>query len=184
MDVKATIIEGCYELTPAVFGDDRGYFFESFQVERLKKAIPNFPDFVQDNEAYSANIGVVRGLHAQKGESAQAKLVRVVKGAVIDVVVDIRKDSPSFGKHIAVALTEQNKKQLLVPRGCLHGYSVLEEHTIFVYKCDNYYNKSAEISAFVNDPALNIDWGIRPENMQLSEKDAQAMSFQELVATL
>lgn len=178
MQVVETKLQGCFEIIPSVFGDDRGYFFESFQVDRLKNLIPNFPDFVQDNEAYSQHVGVIRGLHAQAGEAAQAKLVRVVKGKVIDVAVDIRKGSPTFGQHVAVELSEYNKKQLLVPRGFLHGYIVLEPNTIFVYKCDNYYNKSAEISVNVKDAYLNIDWQMSASEMVLSEKDAVAPDFE------
>lgn len=178
MQVTETDLKGCYEIMPAVFGDERGYFFESFQQEKLQQLIPDFPVFIQDNEAYSRQIGVIRGLHAQSGDAAQAKLVRVVKGKVIDVAVDIRKGSPTFGKHVAVELSEYNKKQLLVPRGFLHGYVVLEPDTIFVYKCDNYYNKQAEISVNVADATLHIDWGIAVQEMILSEKDRAAPAWE------
>lgn len=174
MQITETKLKGCYEITPAVFGDERGYFFESFQEERMRNEIPDFPVFIQDNEAYSKNVGVIRGLHAQDGTAAQAKLVRVVKGCVIDVAVDLRKGSPTFGQHVAVKLSEENKKQLLVPRGFLHGYVVLEPDTVFVYKCDNYYNKVAEISVNVKDPQLDIDWQIPHDQMILSEKDEAA----------
>lgn len=181
MQVVETKLKGCFEITPQVFGDDRGYFFESFQVDRLKELIADFPNFVQDNEAYSKNVGVIRGLHAQEGAAAQAKLVRVVKGRVIDVAVDIRKGSPTFGQHVAVELSEENKKQLLVPRGFLHGYVVLEPDTIFVYKCDNYYNKAAEIAVNVKDTTLNIDWQISPDKMILSPKDETAPTLEEFL---
>jgi dTDP-4-dehydrorhamnose 3,5-epimerase len=184
MRIQKTIIEGCYEITPPIFEDARGYFMESYRLDKFKEAIPHFPDFIQDNEAYSKEIGVIRGLHAQADESAQAKLVRVVKGKVLDVVVDYRKNSPSFGKHICVELSEKNKKQLLIPKGCLHGYIVLNEHTIFSYKCDNYYNKNAEISVNVNDKTLNINWTIDKENMILSDKDKEAQSWEEFLKTL
>ncbi len=184
MQIVETSLKGCYELTPQVFGDDRGYFFESFQAARLEQAIPDFPHFVQDNEAFSQSVGVIRGLHAQRGDAAQAKLVRVVKGSVLDVAVDYRKDSPTFGQYVAVVLSETNKKQLLVPRGCLHGYVVLEPNTLFLYKCDNYYNKDAEISVHVNDTTLNIDWLIHPDAMILSEKDKKAPSWEEFITTL
>lgn len=184
MQVIPTKLGGCYEIVPQVFGDERGYFFESFQVDRLRDLIPDFPNFVQDNEAYSKNIGVIRGLHAQAGTSAQAKLVRVVKGKVLDVAVDIRKDSPTFGQHVAVELSEYNKKQLLVPRGFLHGYVVLEPDTIFVYKCDNYYDKQAEISVHVQDEVLNIDWQISNDQMILSAKDTVAPTFKEFLKGL
>lgn len=178
MKVTETHLKGCYEIEPAVFGDERGYFFESFQQEKLQQLIPGFPVFIQDNEAYSRNVGVIRGLHAQQGEAAQAKLVRVVKGKVIDVAVDIRKDSPTFGQHVAVELSEYNRKQLLVPRGFLHGYVVLEPDTVFVYKCDNYYNKQEEISVNVKDTTLQINWGIAEPEMILSDKDMTAPTWE------
>lgn len=184
MNVIATPLAGCYIIEPQVFEDHRGYFFESFSEVKLKNLIPDLPVFIQDNEAFSKEVGVVRGLHAQAGDAAQAKLVRVTKGAVLDVAVDCRKESPTFGQHISIRLTGENKKQLLVPRGFLHGYIVLEPDTTFVYKCDNFYNKQAEIGVHINDMTLNIDWGIPKEFMILSEKDSILPSFNALAATL
>ncbi len=184
MIVTPTALEGCFIIEPQVFGDHRGYFFESFSEIKLRDAIPNLPTFIQDNEAFSIEPGVVRGLHAQAGAYAQAKLVRVTQGAVLDVAVDFRKDSPTFGQYVGVELTGQNKKQLLVPRGFLHGYIVLEANTTFVYKCDNFYNKQAEIGVNVKDATLNIDWGVSYDKMILSEKDEILPSFKELAATL
>lgn len=184
MNVIATALEGCYIIEPQVFEDHRGYFFESFSEIKLSKLIPNLPTFIQDNEAFSKEIGVIRGLHAQAGAAAQAKLVRVSSGAVLDVAVDCRKDSPTFGQHVSVELTGSNKKQLLVPRGFLHGYIVLEPNTTFIYKCDNFYNKAAEIGVHVNDATLNINWGIPQSQMILSEKDSILPSFKALAETL
>ncbi|GAA0737232.1 dTDP-4-dehydrorhamnose 3,5-epimerase [Gaetbulibacter jejuensis] len=170
MIATKTKLKDCFIIEPRVFQDDRGYFFESFNQEAFNKLIGKSVNFVQDNESFSSR-GVIRGLHFQKGEFAQAKLVRVVKGAVLDVAVDIRKESPTFGQHISVELTEKNKKQLFVPRGFAHGFSVLSETAIFSYKCDNFYNKESEAGILYNDPSLNIDWKIKLEEAQLSDKD-------------
>lgn len=170
MIATETKLKDCFIIEPRVFQDDRGYFFESFNQESFNKLIGKSVNFVQDNESFSSR-GVIRGLHFQKGEFAQAKLVRVVKGAVLDVAVDIRKESPTFGQYISVELTEENKKQLFVPRGFAHGFSVLSEAAIFSYKCDNFYNKESEAGILYNDPSLNIDWKIKLEEAQLSDKD-------------
>lgn len=170
MIATETKLKDCFIIEPRVFQDDRGYFFESFNQEAFNKLIGKSVNFVQDNESFSSR-GVIRGLHFQKGEFAQAKLVRVVKGAVLDVAVDIRKESPTFGQHISVELTEKNKKQLFVPRGFAHGFSVVSETAIFSYKCDNFYNKESEAGILYNDPSLNIDWKIKQEEAQLSDKD-------------
>lgn len=171
MKFEETKLKGCYVIEPKIFGDDRGYFFESFNKEKFKELTGIEIEFVQDNEAFS-NRGVLRGLHYQKGEYAQAKLVRVVKGKVLDVVVDVRPDSETFGKSFSCVLSEENKKQLFVPRGFAHGYSVLEDNTVFVYKCDNYYQPKAEAGILYNDPALKIDWMLNDDEVLLSEKDA------------
>ena len=171
MKFEETKLKGCYVIEPKIFGDDRGYFFESFNKEKFKQLTGIEIEFVQDNEAFS-NRGVLRGLHYQKGEYAQAKLVRVVKGKVLDVVVDVRPDSETFGKSFSCVLSEENKKQLFVPRGFAHGYSVLEDNTVFVYKCDNYYQPKAEAGILYNDPALKIDWMLNDDEVLLSEKDA------------
>lgn len=179
MEVKETGLEGCLVVKPNVFEDDRGYFFESFNQQSFEKHTGFFNNFVQDNQSMST-YGVVRGLHAQFGEYAQAKLVRVLSGEVLDVVVDARPESPTFGKHFSVKLSAVNKLQLYVPRGFLHGFSVLSETAEFFYKCDNFYNKTAEVGVFYNDPALNIDWMIPVEKQVVSEKDLLLGSFSSL----
>lgn len=170
MTATETKLKGCFIIEPRVFQDDRGYFFESYNQQIFNNLIGKPINFVQDNESFSSR-GVIRGLHFQEGEFAQAKLVRVIKGSVLDVAVDIRKDSPTFGQHVAIELTENNKRQLFVPRGFAHGFSVLSDKAIFSYKCDNFYNKKAEAGILYNDQSLNIDWKIKPGEAQLSEKD-------------
>lgn len=160
---------------PAVFEDPRGYFFESYNFDRFSEA--GIEDhFVQDNQSLSQT-GVLRGLHFQVGEFAQSKLVRVIKGAVLDVAVDIRKGSPTYGKHLAVELNEKNKLMLYVPIGFAHGFLTLSDDTIFTYKCGSVYNKSSEMGIMWNDPELMIDWKV--ENPLLSEKDKVNLSFKE-----
>lgn len=170
MIVVPTDLSGCLLIKPKVFRDPRGYFYESFNRASFEAETGLTVDFVQDNEAFS-NYGVIRGLHFQQGEHAQAKLVRVVTGKVLDVVVDIRVDSPTYGKHIAVELSGENKFQLFIPRGLAHGYAVLENDTRFSYKCDNYYNKESEGGVYYADADLNIDWKIPEGERILSEKD-------------
>ena len=170
MDIVQTEIPGVVIVEPRVFSDARGYFFESFSQREFDEKVRPIR-FVQDNESKSA-YGVVRGLHFQKGEFAQSKLVRVVKGAVLDVVVDIRKGSPTFGKHVAVELSEDNHRQLFVPRGFAHGFSVLSEEVIFQYKCDNYYAPQSEGAIAWDDPDLGIDWRIPAGKVLLSAKDS------------
>ena len=176
MIITETNLEGCFIIKPQVFGDERGCFFESFNKEKFKKQTNIEIEFVQDNEAFS-NKGILRGLHYQKGKFAQAKLVRVVKGKVLDVVVDLRLNSQTFGEHLSIILSEENKKQLFVPRGFAHGYSVLEDNTIFSYKCDNYYYPDAEDGIIFNDKSLNIDWKLNLEEITLSEKDKNLKSL-------
>jgi dTDP-4-dehydrorhamnose 3,5-epimerase len=170
MKVTETYLKGCFIVEPQVFGDERGNFFEVFNKKIFEEKTGIEIDFVQDNQSISQR-GVLRGLHIQKGEFAQAKLVRVVKGKVLDVAVDFRKDSPTFGKHFSIELSEENNKQLFVPRGFLHGFSTLEDNTIFSYKCDNYYYPDAEDGVIYNDKDLNIDWGIPLDEVILSIKD-------------
>jgi dTDP-4-dehydrorhamnose 3,5-epimerase len=170
MTVRETILKGCFEIEPKVFEDKRGYFYESFNLEKFNTTLDINVQFVQDNESYSTK-GVLRGLHFQKGDFAQAKLVRVIKGKVLDVAVDLRQNSKSFLQHISVELSEANKKQLFVPRGFAHGFVVLSETAIFSYKCDNYYNKASESGIIYNDPTLNIDWGLAKKSLIVSEKD-------------
>ena len=170
MKVTETYLKGCFIVEPQVFGDERGNFFEVFNKKIFEEKTGVEIDFVQDNQSISQR-GVLRGLHLQKGEFAQAKLVRGVKGKVLDVAVDFRKDSPTFGKHFSIELSEENNKQLFVPRGFLHGFSTLEDNTIFSYKCDNYYQPDAEDGVIYNDEDLNIDWGIPLDEVILSIKD-------------
>ena len=170
MIVTKTHLQDCFVIEPKVFGDDRGYFFESFNKQVFEEKTNLSITFVQDNEAFS-NRGVLRGLHFQKGTSAQAKLVRVIKGKVLDVAVDVRPKSKTYGKYFSVVLSEKNKKQLFVPRGFAHGYSVLEDNTVFAYKCDNYYDSSSEGGIIYNDSNLNIDWMLAENEVILSEKD-------------
>lgn len=178
MNYIKTDIEGLWIIEPRVFGDNRGYFFESFSLRDFEAHVGPVA-FVQDNESLSERRGVLRGLHFQKGDQAQAKLLRVVQGSVLDVAVDIRPGSPTFGRHVSVVLSGENKRQFFIPRGFAHGFLVLEDHTIFQYKCDNYYAPEAEGSYRWNDPAFAIDWGISPEDVILSEKDARAPFYGE-----
>ena len=170
MNIIKTSIEGLVILEPRLFQDDRGYFFESFNQREFESNVCQ-TTFVQDNESKSS-YGVIRGLHFQKSPFAQSKLVRVIKGVVLDVAVDIRKGSPTFGKHVSVELTEENHRQFFIPRGFAHGFSVLSEEVIFQYKCDNFYHPEAEGAIAWNDPDLNIDWKIPTEKAILSEKDS------------
>lgn len=176
MTVEPTHIEDLLIIKPSVFEDNRGYFMESFNAERFKSETGLDVVFVQDNESMS-NKNVLRGLHFQKHPHAQGKLVRVVRGAVIDIAVDIRKGSPTFGQHAKVELTEENKWQFYVPPGFAHGFLVLEDKTIFSYKCTNYYNKESEGVLHWNDPALGINWGV--QNPILSEKDSDAPTLEK-----
>ncbi|WP_299670583.1 dTDP-4-dehydrorhamnose 3,5-epimerase [uncultured Polaribacter sp.] len=178
MKVTETFLKGCFIIEPIVFGDHRGNFFEVFNQKIFEEKIGLKIDFVQDNQSISQR-GVLRGLHLQKGKYAQAKLVRVIKGSVLDIAVDVRKDSPTFGKHFSIVLTEENNQQLFVPRGFLHGFATLEDHTIFSYKCDNYYHKESEDGVLYNDIDLSIDWGLKDFEIQLSDKDKLLPSFQD-----
>ena len=169
MKVIETEIEGVFMLEPWVFGDDRGYFFESFSLKHFEEKVSKTV-FVQDNESKS-KYGVLRGLHYQLPPYTQAKLVRVVKGRVLDVAVDIRKGSPTFGKYVAVELSEENKLQFFLPKGFAHGFAVLSEEAIFQYKCDEYYAPDYEGAICYDDPDLEIDWRLPLEDIILSEKD-------------
>lgn len=180
MKVIKTEIEDCFILEPSVFNDARGYFLESYNHQVFQKATQMAPQFVQDNESQSS-FGVIRGLHAQGTPYVQAKLVRVVQGKVLDVVVDARFDSSSFGQVVSVILDEISKRQLFVPKGCLHGFSVLEDNTIFSYKCDAFYNKESEFSINPLDTDLNIDWQIDPNSQIISEKDRVAPSWRDFL---
>jgi dTDP-4-dehydrorhamnose 3,5-epimerase len=179
MQVTETKLKDCFIIEPIIFGDKRGYFFETFNKEKFKELTGKKIEFLQDNEAFS-NKGILRGLHFQKGEFAQAKLVRVIKGRVLDVAVDLRPNSKTFGEHFSCVLSEENKKQLFVPKGFAHGYSVLEDNTIFVYKCDNFYYPKSEGGILYNDPTLNINWMLSEEEIEVSDKDKVLKSFNEL----
>lgn len=169
MDFKETAIKGVYIIEPRVFIDARGYFFEAWKQAEFEEHIGKV-NFVQDNESKSSR-GVLRGLHYQKGDYSQAKLVRVIKGCVLDVAVDIRKSSPTFGKHVMVELSGENKRQFFIPRGFAHGFLVLSDEAIFTYKVDNVYAPQADAGIRWNDPALGIEWPIDPKEVLTSEKD-------------
>lgn len=179
MKVIKTKLKGCFIIEPRVFNDDRGYFFETYNKEVFNKTLGVDVNFVQDNESFSTK-GVLRGLHFQKGKHAQAKLVRVVQGEVLDVVVDIRPDSPTFLQTETVRLSSKNKKQLFIPRGFAHGFIVLSDTVIFNYKCDNFYNKASEEGIIYNDETLNIDWVLDPKDFSVSEKDVALPTVKEL----
>ena len=177
MEVIKTAIEGVYIIEPKVFGDARGYFFESFSEREFKEKVGDI-HFVQDNESMS-KYGVMRGLHFQRPPYAQSKLVRCVKGKVIDVAVDIRKGSPTYGQHVAALLTEENHRQFFIPQGFAHGFAVLSESAVFQYKCDNFYHPEADGGISILDESLGIDWGLAMEEAILSEKDTKHMKLAE-----
>lgn len=178
MNFIETKIPEVWILEPRVITDSRGYFMETFRKEEFEKHIGQV-NFIQDNESKSS-FGVLRGMHFQKGEFAQAKLVRVIKGKVLDVAIDIRKDSPHFGEHVAVELSEENKKQFFIPRGFAHGFLVLSDEVIFNYKVDNIYAPQSEGAVLYNDPDLNINWPIDPQQIIISEKDKNAPLFRDI----
>lgn len=177
MTYKETEIKGVWVIEPRVFNDPRGYFFEAWKKEEFEEHVGKV-DFVQDNESRSS-FGVLRGLHYQKGDYSQAKLVRVIKGKVLDVAVDIRKSSPTFGKHVMVELSEDNKRQLFIPRGFAHGFLVMSDDAIFTYKVDNVYAPQHEASIRWNDEALAIEWPINPADVVTSEKDLNGKTLEE-----
>ena len=183
MNAIDTGLKDCYILEPRVFGDNRGYFFESYNKSAFDAATGLDVDFVQDNQSFSSR-GVLRGLHAQSGEFAQAKLVRVLQGEVLDVAVDARPDSETFGRHVAVLLSAENKRQLFVPRGFLHGFVVLSDTAEFFYKCDNLYKKEAEWGVIFSDMDLGIDWGMPESEFLISEKDQILPGFKSAVESL
>ena len=183
MQIEYTPIEGCFIIHDTFFGDHRGYFFESFNRNTFLEKTGVAVDFVQDNQSSSSK-GVLRGLHFQHGEFAQAKLVRVLSGAVLDVAVDLRKDSKTFGQHVAVELTSESRTQFFVPRGFAHGFVVLSEQATFFYKCDNYYHKTSEGGIAFNDPDLAIDWKLPEQELLLSDKDKALPFLRNCVNTL
>ena len=178
MDVIRTEIDGVVIIEPKIFGDARGYFFESFSQREFEEKVRKI-NFVQDNESMSS-YGVMRGLHFQRPPFTQSKLVRCVKGAVLDVAVDIRKGSPTYGQHVAVELTEDNHRQFFVPRGFAHGFAVLSETAIFQYKCDNFYAPQADGGISIKDESFGIDWKISTDKALLSEKDTLHECFKDL----
>ncbi len=179
MEIKGTNIKGCYIVEPEVYRDSRGYFTETFHKEKLEEGLGVQLDFVQDNQSVSHK-NVLRGLHFQKGKYAQAKLGKVVRGRVLDVVVDLRKDSPSFGESFSIELSEHNNLQIYMPKGLAHGFLALEDQTVFSYKCDTYYKPESEAGIIFNDPDLAIDWGVPEAELILSEKDKALPSFKTL----
>ncbi len=180
MIIKETFLKGCFVIKPKVLKDERGYFFESFNKNTFMSLTGVKTNFVQDNQSYSQK-GTIRGLHLQKGDYAQAKLVRVLKGVILDVAVDLRRDSPTFGEHFSIELSENNKKQLFIPRGFGHGFSVLSETAEFFYKCDNYYNKESEAGIIYNDKTLKIDWKINSDDIIVSKKDENLPLLKNLI---
>ncbi len=175
MNYIQTEIDGVWLIEPKVFSDERGYFMESFKKEEFESNIGSV-NFVQENESKSS-FGVLRGLHYQTGEYSQAKLVRVIKGEVLDVAVDLRQSSPTFGKYVSVLLSEQNKRQFFIPRGFAHGFAVLSEEAVFVYKVDNIYAPQCEVSILYNDETIAIDWPLAESQMILSPKDLCGLNF-------
>jgi dTDP-4-dehydrorhamnose 3,5-epimerase len=183
MRFERTPLKDCYLIRDTVFEDSRGYFFESFNEKKFTDLTGIDIHFVQDNQSCSTK-GVLRGLHFQKGEFAQAKLVRVLEGMVLDIALDIRRDSPSFGKHFAIELSAASRTQLFIPRGFAHGFVVLSNTATFFYKCDNYYNKQSEGGIIYNDPILDIDWRLPEEELTLSDKDKNNPLLKDILDTL
>jgi dTDP-4-dehydrorhamnose 3,5-epimerase len=178
MNFIETKLKGCYILEPKIIQDERGYFMESFNEDTIQKGLGLNVHFVQDNQSYSSK-GVLRGLHYQTGEHAQAKLVRVLQGEVLDVAVDIRPDSPTYGQYEAVVLSGENQKQFFVPRGFAHGFLVLSDNATFFYKCDNFYNKESEGGIQYDDKTINIDWNFPSDRLVISDKDKIQPSLNE-----
>jgi dTDP-4-dehydrorhamnose 3,5-epimerase len=175
MKFEETGLQDAYIITPDVFGDNRGYFFESYSKAKLHDIFDG--EFIQDNQSLSSKIGVIRGLHCQAGQYSQTKLVRVIQGAVDDVIVDVRKGSPTYLKWVRVRLSGENQKQLFIPKGFLHGFVTITDNVIFCYKVDEYYNKASERAVLYNDPSFGIDWGVK--NPILSEKDLKNPLFKD-----
>jgi dTDP-4-dehydrorhamnose 3,5-epimerase len=178
MNIIKTDLQDCFIIEPVVFDDGRGCFSESFNQKVFKEKTGLDIQFVQDNQSTSEK-GVLRGLHLQKGEFSQAKLVRVIQGKILDVVVDVRENSPTFGQSFSCILSGKNNKQIFIPKHFLHGFSVLEDNTIFAYKCDNYYHKDAEDGVIFNDQDIYIDWGLSDDEIIISEKDKKLKTFKD-----
>tara|TARA_B110000902_G_scaffold263691_1_gene343346 strand:+ start:926 stop:1477 length:552 start_codon:yes stop_codon:yes gene_type:complete len=183
MRIEQTPLKDCFIIHETVYGDSRGYFIETYNQRDFQKASGLDIVFVQDNQSKSS-IGVLRGLHMQKGDAAQAKLVRVLEGAVLDIAVDLRKDSTTFGQHFAIELTAENRKQFFVPAGFAHGFIVLSETATFFYKVDKFYQPGNEVGIIYDDKDLNIDWKLSTGDIILSEKDKKLGSFSEYAASL
>lgn len=181
LQIEKTPLKDCFIVQPRVFNDERGAFFESFNAALFKEKSGIDVNFVQDNQSVSS-YGVLRGLHFQKGTMAQAKLVRVVKGKVLDIVVDLRKDSDTFGKQFSIILDGIDNKQLFVPRGFAHGFITISEEAIFAYKCDNYYDAASESGIIYNDATLSLDWHLSSKDFIVSEKDKQLPTFKEVTS--
>ena len=179
MSIEPTFLDGCFIIRPKILNDARGSFFESYNKREFETQTGLDVNFVQDNQSFSKK-GVLRGLHFQKGDFAQAKLVRVLQGEVLDVVVDLRPDSKTFKQHFSIILNDQNNLQLFIPRGFAHGFITLSDFSIFSYKCDNYYNKSSESGIKYNDPDLEIDWKFNRSEIELSEKDKNLPFLRDL----
>ena len=179
MKLIPTTLLDCFLIEPDVYSDDRGIFFESFNKRVLEKELNSSLNFVQDNHSVSVK-GALRGLHFQTGSKAQAKLVRVAHGGVIDVVVDLRTDSPTFQKHFKTILTAESRRMLFIPKGMAHGFLALKDNTLFLYKCDAYYDKPAESGILYNDPDLNIDWEFRKDQIILSDKDKKLPQLRDI----
>lgn len=179
LEIIKTKIEGCVIIQPTVFKDERGYFTETFHHQKFADAYGKEIHFVQDNQSKSA-FGTLRGLHYQKGNAAQSKLIRVIQGEVLDVAVDIRKDSPTFGEHVVTLLSGENFKQIFIPKGFAHGFVCLSETAVFAYKCDAYYNASADAGILYNDPQLDIDWKLPEKELIISAKDKNQPLFNSL----
>lgn len=181
MKIEQTPLRNCFLLEPRVFRDERGFFYETYNANQFKQVTGLDVDFVQDNQSRSS-YGVLRGLHFQTGNMAQAKLVRVIQGKVLDIVVDVRKDSKTFGKSFSVILDEINHKQLFVPRGFAHGFITLSETSTFAYKCDNFYDGPSEGGIIYNDATLSLDWHLSSKDFIVSEKDKQLPTFKEVTS--
>lgn len=179
MIVEKTNLKGSFIIQPRVYNDERGYFIESFNQKDFKEYTGLDISFVQDNESKSL-YGVLRGLHFQTGQYAQAKLIRAIKGRIMDVIVDIRQDSDTYGQHFSIEISEENKKQLFIPRGFAHGFVVLSEEAIISYKCDNFYNKDSERGIIYNDSSLDIDWKVSRQDLIISNKDLSLPKFKNI----
>lgn len=180
MNIEETFLKGCFIIKPLLIRDSRGYFYESYHKQKFLEQTGKEVDFVQDNESLS-KYGVVRGLHMQIGQYAQAKLVRVISGKILDVAVDVRENSPTYGKCFSIEISDENKLQLFIPEGFLHGFSVLSEHATVFYKCNNFYDKVSERGVNPLDTNLNIDWKIPVEEMTISDKDKTSVMLKDLV---